>query len=78
MNVRFVPIADMSDRIDRKQKDRLAAVSAKSNQMFGSGGSVLSLFTPAEQTQRAEAGGAKSGNAEGRFIRHRLVAIHEN
>ena len=40
------------------QKDRLAAVSPKSDQVLWSGGCLrLPLPAPAEQTQRAEAGG---------------------
>jgi hypothetical protein len=43
---------------ERKKKDRLAAVSPKSDQVFGSGGcesSVLPLPAPAKQTHHAEA-----------------------
>ena len=47
----------------RKQKDRLAAVSPKHDQVVWSGSCALPLPTPAEQTQRAEASGEerKSG-----------------
>jgi len=48
------------------KKDRLAAVSPKSDQAFGSdgcdGSSALPLSAPAEQTQRTEAGGKNTAS----------------
>ena len=50
----------------RKQKDRLAAVSPKLDQVFRSGGCLLPLPAPAEQTQRAEAAGEEwQGSRQG-------------
>jgi hypothetical protein len=57
-DVRYVPKADITQIVLSKKIDRLAAVSPKSDLVFGlCGWGALPLPAPAEQTQRAEAGG---------------------
>jgi hypothetical protein len=49
-----VPIADIRGSACTKQKDRLAAVSPKSDQVFGSGGkkSGFAFPAPSKHTER--------------------------
>ncbi len=65
-----------------KKKDRLAAVSPKSDQVFWLGGcltcSVLSFPAPAKQTQPAEAAGEEWRITSGRCDGHNATSNADN